>query len=56
MEEELFALINRTELEAGRAEALGFHETAQALKFIASSLRNPSQGASPLSQPMQFSH
>lgn len=41
MQEELFALINRTELAAQHAEASGFHDTAQALKSIAAVLKTP---------------
>jgi hypothetical protein len=55
MEEELFVLINRTELAAERAEKSAFYDTAQALRSIAAGLKSLDQDTIGTSQ-LQFSH
>ena len=56
MEEELFVLINRTELAAERADMSGFYDTARALRSIAVALKTPDLGAATGTFQLQFSH
>ena len=56
MEEELFVLINRTELAAERADMSGFHDTAHALRSIAAALKRSDPGATIGTLQLQFSH
>ena len=56
MEEELFALINRTELAAQNAERSGFHDTAQALRIIATALGKPEKSTTNRARSLQYSH
>ena len=55
MEDERYALINRTELAAERADKSGFHETANALRAVAGTLTNMGPAAGQSSSLFQYS-